>query len=133
MRTPQKIMDRIEERGKEDILGFEVEEYVDFLDFAHAEKYLASCTAVEWSEVYKEPTRENVIAKMQDYLEFAWEKADGAKGISANRSIMHYLAWIWLLDDDDFLRQIEDEYDNRYSDYGAPILEMIAAHYDLEK
>lgn len=133
MRTPQEILDRMAERMSGDPGGFEVGEYVDFLDFAHAEEYLASCSEEEWNKIYKEPTRENVVAKMQDYLDFAWEKADNEKSVSANRSIMHYLAWIWLTGDDNFLSRVQHEYDERYCEYGKPILRMIEEHYGLER
>ena len=132
MRTQQEILDRIEERIEADPLGFEVGEYVDFLDYTHAKSYLENCTEEEWNKIYKEPTKENVISTMQDYIEFAWEKADSHRGLSANRSIEYYLAWIWLAEDDDFLRQVQDEYDNYYSDYGKSILMMIAPHFSLK-
>lgn len=131
MRTQQEIIDRMVERKEDDALGFEADEYVYFLDFAHAKKLLSGINNAEWNKVYKEPTRENVIGQMQDYLNFAWRKADNERGISANRSIMHYIAWIWLAGDDDFLQQVQDEYDNNYSDYGKPILRMIEAYYKL--
>lgn len=100
MRTQDEIIDRIQKRKADDFLGFEVGEYIDFLDYDHATQFLKpDTTRVQWLEMYKEPTAENVKAVMKNYMQFAWDKANDSRGISANRSISHFDAWLWLMDD----------------------------------
>jgi len=69
-------------------------------------------------------TRENIIAAMQDYIDFAFEKARNQRGISAERSIWKYTQWLWALDDTSI------DVDN-YSDYGIGILNQIVDEYKL--
>lgn len=77
-------------------------------------------------------TDERIIEVMRDYLSFAYNKAYSGRAISANRSIMHYIGWTWLIDDE-FSKQIEKEFENNYCEYGVPILNMIADHYNFER
>ena len=57
-------------------------------------------------------------------MEFAWDKANNCRGISASRSIDHYSVWIWLLGDEDKLSDIRD-----YEYYGKPQLVEICELY----
>ena len=130
MRTQEEIAARISERLSGDILGFEVDEYVLYLDYAHAKPLFADeLIEKEWDEATPKLTREDVVSRMKGYMPFAFEKANGRRGISANRSIMHYIAWIWLAGDDGLLQLVEEEYQDRYYDYGRPILEKICEFY----
>jgi hypothetical protein len=102
MRTQQEIVDRFNERREEDFFGFEIGEYVDFLDFENAKEFLKDeVDAEQWKLAQKENTREVILKIMEDYMEFAWTKANNCRGISAGRSIGHYQAWVWLLGDED--------------------------------
>jgi hypothetical protein len=126
MRTQEEIVNRINERKDEDILGFEVGIYIEFLDFDSAQPFLKPDTTKEqWSDVYKEPTTEYILAKMLGYMSFAWEKANDCRGISANRTIAHYDAWLWLLDDG-FLEVINSI---EYQHYGKEKLIAICEKY----
>lgn len=130
MRTQDEIVMRYEGRKEADMLGFEANEYLFMLDLEHVRPYLKE-DADESEFVDPVYTREALLERMKDYMSFACEKADNERGISANRSIMHYIAWIWLLGDDDFLDEVEREYDENYHDYGKPILKMITDKYDF--
>lgn len=130
MRTQDEIVQRIIERRSQDIFGFEVSEYFSYLDYEHA----MICGEVEgpengWDEATSEPTLEHIQKEMKDYMPFAWDKANGCRGISANRSIIHYIAWIWLICNDELLEWVEEEYRERYHHYGKPILEHICENY----
>lgn len=59
---------------------------------------------------------------MLDYMEFAWDKANNGRGISAMRSMHHYMAWTWMLGDD--LGNLLD-----YQYYGKDNLVKICKHY----
>jgi len=127
MHTQQEILTRIEKRKPDDFFGFEVSEYIDFLDFEHARPFLvAGATAEVWAKQQKPNTREAVLAVMLEYMPFAWEKANNCRGISANRSIAHFVAWTWLAGDDEFSREVES---TRHEFYGKPALIKICERY----
>ena len=70
-------------------------------------------------------TRENVIQEIKEYLPFAIGKAEGERGISAERSMFKFTEWLWVLEDDDLLNVI----DKGYIDYGLAILNIIKGKY----
>ena len=126
MKKQEEIVNQILARQRDDMFGFEVSEYIDFLDFDHAKSYLKDgVTEKEWAKIYKKPTKKNVLKAMKDYMDFAWEKANNCRGISANRSVAHYQAWIWLLDDGFLETFNEIEYEN----YGKQKLIAICEKY----
>jgi hypothetical protein len=57
-------------------------------------------------------------------MPFAWEKANDCRGLSANRSIEHMTAWLWMLGDD-----LADKMDGLYEYYGKPCLRAICEKY----
>jgi len=130
MRTQDEIVKRIETRKDDDLLGFETGEYINYLDFSNARPFLKDdVTEQNWQEAVA--MIGVPIKRMHAYMEFAWGKANNSRGISANRSVMHCIAWLWLAGEDDLLAQVEDEYCN-YHFYGKPILEIICEHFDWD-
>lgn len=126
-RSQDEILDRMNDRKDGDPLGFETGEYIDYLDFENAKAYLKEgVTAEEWAEACSDT--KPPLEKIKSYMPFAFGKAHGERGISANRSIQHMIAWAWLSGDDELLGKIESEYDHSYSAYGLPILRMICEH-----
>ena len=124
-RTQDEIVARIRTRKNHDFLGFEVVEYVNYLDYAHAKEFLKrKSTEKQWGEV-EAKSPENVI---KDYMPFAWDKANGCRGISASRSIEHMVAWLWL-DGKDWL---EKDYDENYQYYGKPQLVRVCEEYGID-
>ena len=123
MRTANEIVDRCLAKG--DIFGFSAEALAEFLTFEEAKPLLKdTATPDKWE---CEPrTREAVIRKMADYMNFAWGKVEGHRGISASRSVDKMRAWVWLLGDDDALREIERA---EYAQYGAPKLAVVCHRY----
>ena len=131
MPTPEEILKRIESRKNNDFLGFEINEYIVFLPYKLAKPYLKKDTKKkEWNPPVL--TKDYMLQKMKDYMPFAWEKANNCRGFSANRSIEHYIAWVWLAGDTGLSATIEKEYDNNYEYYGKPILEKICKHYNWD-
>ncbi len=128
--SQDEIVARIKERRRaEDVFGFEISEYLDWLDFDHAKQFLKDgVTAAEWIDRPFAPTRERVIQAIRDYMPFAWEKANNQRGISAGRSIMQIQAWLWLLDGRE--REMAPKLSN-YSDYGKPQLRAICEHFAI--
>ena len=126
--TQDEIVKRFEERKNGDILGFEITEYLSALDFEHVKCFLKpEAKSEEWSNGKWD--RESVLARMLEYMPFAWEKANDCRGISANRSIMHYIAWIWLAGEPRFAADVEQMFDKEYCYYGKLILEAICKYY----
>ena len=131
-RTAEEILARYEERKPHDLFGFECGDYLDRLPFELAKPYLKDgVTEEQWEAVAKPATRDAILEEMKEYLPFAFEKAYGERGLSALRSLQHYIAWIWLLNDG-FSDEIEYDYENNYHSYGLPILIKIAQHYGWE-
>lgn len=70
-------------------------------------------------------------AKILEYLDFAYEKAEGKRGLSAERSMLHFKTWIWL-DDEKFYNEIIGMIED-YTDYGIPTLNRISEHYSFKR
>ena len=124
MRTESEIIARIEARKDADIFGFEWPYYLSSLPFEAAKPYLKpEATGDDW----KVKTLDEIRAEAIDYMAFAWDKANNCRGISANRSIMHYQAWLWLLGEDWGDTLMDD-----YEFYGKPQLVRICEYFGLD-
>lgn len=127
-RSYEQIRKRLDERKPLDMLGFEWPIYANYLPYAWV-KDLVKEGVTEENHTYKELDRDEILEIMEEYMEFAWEKANNCRGISANRSIKHFIAWIWLAGDDDLVKEVEHEYKNNYQYYGKDILKKICDYY----
>jgi hypothetical protein len=121
MRTDEEIIARIRNRQEYDDLGWETSELIIRLPFEKAKSFLKpEVTAGEYE--VRPRDRDSILKAMLDYMPFAWDKANNCRGISAARSMCHYMAWTWLAGDD-----FGDLLD--YEFYGKPHLERICEHY----
>lgn len=131
--TQDEIVEQVKKRKPGDPFNFEVGELVNYLDYDHAKAFLLpTATKEEWDKVHFTHTKEHVLENMKHYYGFAWDKANNCRGLSANRSLMHYFGWIFLLGDYEFLAEITDHAINCYSFYGKPVLERIGDRYGWE-
>ena len=135
IKTREEVQKRYEKNKDNNLLWYEMNGkcLIPFLPF----EYLRSLCKDEYSdeevrEDMIELTRENVIKEMKDYLPFAFDKCIGERGLSANRSMGHYLEWIWLIDDE-FYNKIYTEYNENYCEYGYNILKMIEIYLEREE
>jgi len=125
MRTQKEILERFNQRRKTDMLGFEVYEYLYYLDYKYAKPFLKKeVTEEDWKHKKIPPAE-----KIKDYMPFAWKKANDCRGISAARSILHMLAWLWLDGKDEFLEKNDIE---NYEYYGKPQLIAICELYGID-
>lgn len=127
MRTRDQIAEYYKGRKRWDILGFEAEVLLPYLD---AERLRPFCKleGADLSEHRAQPlTEPMVIREMKSYMEFAWGKIIDHRGLSAERSIQKMRSWLWLLGDDEMLAFCDDE--KNYPQYGAPILKKISLKY----
>jgi len=123
MRTGKEILLRIKEIAHRDIFGIETDDLIMHLDFEDARQFLKEGITPEiWAKGCFSRDPESVEKGMLEYMPFAWEKANGCRGISAYRSMSHFNAWTWLAGDDlgDLLK---------FSFYGKDNLVKICEHY----
>jgi hypothetical protein len=125
MRSQDTILERFKQSRKTDVFGFECSEYLIYLDYVHAKPFLKD-GVTEWATEDLSKVRDKII----DYLPFAWEKANSCRGLSANRSVMHFVAWVWL--DENPLSEWLDRWEDNYEFYGKPILEKISEAYGFD-
>lgn len=125
-KAPDEILARIAEIEAADWLGFERSDLIEYLPFAQAKPFLKEgVTSEDW-----QPQSQSPIEKIKEYMSFAWDKANGNRGISAGRSISHMRAWLWLAGEDDFLAKVGNLDDYEY--YGKPQLRAICEHLDID-
>lgn len=130
IRTQEEIKQRLKE--VDDMFGTQKADLIFYLEFGDAKPFLKDEFVKKVNEGTKEWVKEtNPKKEILDYLEFAYEKAENGRGLSAARSMMHFKTWIWL-DDKEFYADIVDEIDNYYA-YGIPVLDKISSHYGYEK
>lgn len=127
MKTQQEIIDYYKEIKEDDFFGFKGDILLSYLDKEHVMQFLkpGAILSDEWKANPLE--RDFIIKEMKEYMEFAWDKAERHRGLSATRSIEKMQAYLWLLEDDDTLTFSERE--GNYKNYGAPILWKICEVY----
>jgi len=126
MRTQEEILERI--KSVDDFFGTQKSDLINYLDFENAKEFLLE-DFVKDVESGKKVWSPNTDPKKEilEYLEFAYDKAYGERGLSAGRSMAHFRTWIWL-DDDKFYNQVVGLIEN-YTNYGLPALDKISEHY----
>ena len=128
MPTFEDIAARAKEREKSDLFGFEVTDLLEFLPFEYATSFLKEGSTKEsWETGLKPLDRKVVLDVMEGYIAFAWGKANDCRGLSAQRSVMHYIAWTFLAGDRELSDWCADEANYRH--YGKEILRKICEHY----
>lgn len=124
MRTQEEIKNRIKETKDDDIFGFGTTDLIEYLDFEHAKKYLEEgVTEKQWSNRKLKSPKEQMI----QYMEFAWEKANDCRGLSAMRTMYHYRSWLWLDGNEELAEQMED-----YEFYGKDNLVAVCEYLGID-
>ncbi len=101
-REDDEIVRYYEKVAKGDVFGIWGTELLLRVPLKDAEKFMKrdhGWTEESWEKSRLKKDHESVVNEMEDFFQFAWEKAVGHRGISANRSIVHYLIWSWLIND----------------------------------
>ena len=120
-RTPSEIKARM--GVVDDLFGTQSGDLLEFLPYEHAQPYLkVGVSPAQWDEA---KAKMGPLAMAREYLPFAWEKANGCRGLSAARSMYHFQSWLWLagIDDPDL---------ENYEQYGKPQLVMISEALDFD-
>lgn len=120
-RTVKEILDRIKAVEKNDWLGTIRGDLVSYLPYSDAKPFLKpEVTEAGWKVRTMTP-----LENANNYLTFAWGKANDCRSLSAGRSIEHFQAWMWLAGRDDIVEILSDG--DRYCYYGKPLLVMVSA------
>lgn len=127
MKTQKQILAHIEEIKANDFFGFATSDLMNALTFENAKQFLKpEATKKEW-EKFRFKTSAQVKKKLTEYIPFAWEKANNCRGLSASRSMSHFMAWVWLLGDEEYFGDLED-----YQYYGKDNLVKLCKFYGLD-
>lgn len=130
MKTQQQILDRILDIKKEDFFRFQTTILLDFLTLESLDSLRGVVVKedADFSDhVPKTPDEETIKSEMREYMDFAWQKANDFRGLSAGRSIQRYRAWLWLLGECDLIQEIDN-----YQYYGKDELVKICDYLGLD-
>jgi len=81
-------------------------------------------------ELGKEHLGEQLLSPketMKEYMEFAFGKAHGERGLSASRSMAHFAAWLWLDGNEELAEEIRE-----FEDYGLENLRSICEYLEID-
>lgn len=126
-RSQEAILARIAEKEPRDWIGVIRGDLLEALSFENAKQFLKDdVTKEQWEEAAREfkPPLEAAC----DYMDFAWNKANNCRGISASRSVQHFESWLWLAGADGF----DAVSDSEYQFYGKPCLVIAAAALGID-
>ena len=136
--TEEEIVARMRaiENSEDDFFGFQYSDLANWLSWDNLKPFLKDEVQndPEREEEHKAElnplTRDRMVAKMLDYMEFAWGKACNMRGLSAHRSIEHYVIWTWLAGDALLSAEVYHMGNGDcYEYYGKPILRYVAEFY----
>ena len=133
MRTYDEIIEFYEKHKQQDYLGTYAGDLLLYLPWEKIIPYVKDDSPdkkEEWEKDRSELTDEAVKKELVGYLDFAFGKAYGGRGISSSRSIEHFASWLFLLGDDELFNFATD--DRNYPMYGIPVLNKIRAKYAPE-
>jgi hypothetical protein len=129
----KKLADLIEkyaqaEPGFKEVLDFHYADLLQFIPYNKVKQFLEpDVTREKWRQYYRPLTVKYVLDVMRDYMKFAWKKCLNERGLSAMRSLAHFRAWLWILQDYEALQFIN--LIGHYGCYGAPCLKYICDKY----
>lgn len=98
MRTSAEVIARVDEIKDRDFFGFETNDLICTLESDEIRQLYPTEDLEQHVALPRD--RDSVIARMLDYMPFAWDKSNGFRGLSAGRSMAHFSAWVWLAGDD---------------------------------
>lgn len=98
-RTPEEIVARVNELKDTDWMGTQRSTLIIYLEYEQALPFFADpdkLTKEEWDDD-RTKVLDTPVETMRKYLDFAWDKANNCRGLSAGRSLDHMAAWTWLM------------------------------------
>ena len=130
-RTPEEILAEIASCNQlTDFAGARRGDLIEFLPFDKAKEFLREgVTEEEWNDVQKPATMEAIKAAVEDYMPFAWDKANNMRGLSAARSIDHMTAYVFMTADEEFMKKFAE---TEYEHYGKEKLIVVCEYFGLD-
>ncbi len=67
-----------------------------------AEKFMSpdhGWTPETWEKSMMKKDHQSLVFEIEDYFQFSWELALAHNGMGCSKSLHHYMAWAWLLND----------------------------------
>jgi hypothetical protein len=117
-RTQDEIKARYE--AENDMFGFAREVLAESMNLTSLAAHGYDITQLDgWEPVAGDKLETNA----REYLDFAIEKIEGHRGISASRSVDKLTAYAWLLGRDDVVQAMAEA---GYAQYGAPKIKAFA-------
>jgi hypothetical protein len=127
MRTTQEItalLERIKQGEVRDVFGTRMSDLVRSLEYDAAKPYLGvKVTREDWQQTAL-LTDELVIARMLEFMPYAWNNANNHRALPAVRSIEHMEIWLWLLG-----YESTDKLFDVYHNYGKTCLRAICEKF----
>ena len=125
--TTERIITKINQTRNR-IFGFIASDLIAYLDFKDAQPFLKpDAVEAEWKPESRDP--DDIMKAMKGYMEFAWGKANNCRGLSADRSIQHMAAWMFMLGEYGISERLDDDPRDEYCYYGKPQLRAICQKY----
>lgn len=122
-RTQDEIVARIKQIKRNRAFEYQSSDLLMFLTFENAKPWLKeNVTAEKWQHLT------DPVKCIRDYMEFAWDKANDCRSLSADRSVEHMRAWLWL----DGKDELSDRLDEVYEFYGKPCLVLVCQEYGID-
>jgi len=128
-RTTEEIISRLQGR-ETPVIDFGAMQLAAALPYEDAEPYLREdVTQEEFEEVAptEGPPSQWAKGQIESYLDFAIEKAENERGLSAMRSVQKMREWVWLLGDQEVYDAFEEA---DYNPYGLPKLAVVESYID---
>ena len=131
MKTQQQVLEAIQNKNT---WNRDSCDFVDQRDFSRLADYFPSdqwknfgfelADDVDESEIkIIDWTEENIIVSLEGDIQFAIDKAEGERGISANLMFEVICMWLWILDDDELLNNAY------YTNYGKDFFYEVDEKY----
>lgn len=128
MRTQEQILARI--NASTSLFGFDVDVLTDYLETPNLLPLIKDESREKVAAEHKPKPldRAAILKDFAEYMSFAWGKASSHRGLSAERSITKLLAWLWLLEEDKLIADVENA---PYENYGCPKLALMCERLGL--
>lgn len=129
-RTPAEILAQLRKVLETKALFCDIEgsRLLDALPYEVASEFLVqSVTKEQWEGGPRLRTLDDVKASVADYMEFAWAKANGHRGLSALRSLYHFRGLAWLAGKTELFEKLS----KGHTFYGKPQLVAVCEAFGI--
>lgn len=131
-RGEDEIIRYYEKIRPSDLLGIWGTELLMRVSFEKAKRFMKQDSGWEretWDKHMLKKDRVSVINEMEDMFQFAVEKSIFHHHQGAVATVVHYLAWAWLLNDMEIFAYLMDG--RNYANFGAPMFLAVGQKYEM--